>query len=98
MLESRGILTAGTPLEVVPAALPADFDSRDQRAFRARVGNPRSPQSLVWELDGRSYSPTDLICKLWREHGVAALRPSYYSHLRVIGHTRSLWEEAQDCE
>jgi hypothetical protein len=96
LLESRGLLTAGTALEVVSAALPADFAFRDQRAFRARVGNPQSPRSLVWELDGQSYSVTKLTCKLWVEHGVAPPGDSNYATWRVIGHSRSLWEEAQD--
>jgi hypothetical protein len=96
VLAERGVLAPGTELEVVPEALPPDAASRDPRAFRARVGDPRSPRrSLVWELDGRNYSPTELTCKLWGDHGVASVGPSYYSHWRVVGGTRSLWEEAQ---
>jgi hypothetical protein len=96
MLAGRGIVAAGTPLEVVPEALPADSASHDPRAFRARVADPASPRrSLVWELDGRPYSPTELTCKLRREYGVAALGPSYYSHWRVVGRGSSLWEESR---
>ncbi len=96
VLTDAGLLAPGTPLEVVPAALPPDAASRDPRTFRARVGDPSSPRrSLVWELDGEAYSPTALTCKLWVEYGVAAPGPSYYGHWRVVGRERSLWEEAQ---
>jgi hypothetical protein len=95
-LAAQGLLAPGTVLEVVPKALPPDAASRDARAYRARVGDPASPRgSLVWELDGRPYSPTELTCRLWREFGVAGLGPSYYSHWRVVGRERSLWEEWQ---
>ena len=95
-LAARGLLSPGTDLEVVPAALPADAASRDARAYRARVGDPASPRrSLVWEFDGQPYSPTELTCRLWREFGVVSLGPSYYSHWRVVGRERSLWEEWQ---
>jgi hypothetical protein len=97
ILSTKGIVSEGTALEVMPIALPPDASARDPRAFRARVGDPTHPRrSLVWELDGRPYSPTELTCKLWGEYGVTSLRPSYYSHWRVVGRTRSLWDEAQD--
>jgi hypothetical protein len=95
-LADMGLLSSGTWLEVVPAALPADAATRDARAFRARVGEPGSPRrSLVWELDGQPYSPTELTCRLWREYGVVSVGPSYYSHWRVVGCERSLWEDWQ---
>jgi hypothetical protein len=91
------LLGAGTVLEVVPEALPPDAADRDPRAFRARVANPESPRRpLVWELDGKTYSPTELTCRLWREHGVASLGTSYYSHWRVAGRGQSLWAEWQE--
>ena len=96
MLGGKGIVAMGTPLEIVPAALPPDASSLDPRAFRASVADPMSPRrSLRWELDGQSYSPTELTCKLWRDYGVASLGPSYYSHWRIVGHELSLWDEAQ---
>jgi hypothetical protein len=98
VLAERGYLAAGALLEVVPSSLPPDAASRDPRAFRARVGEPASPRrSLIWELDGRAYSPTELTCKLAREYGVGdrAAEPSYYSHWRVVGAARSLWDEAR---
>lgn len=55
MLAARGIVTAGTALEVVPSARPSDADSRDPRADRSRVADPSSRRrSLVWELDARA--------------------------------------------
>jgi hypothetical protein len=95
-LAEQGLLQPGTPLEVVPRALPPDAAARDGRAYRARVGDPSSPRrSLVWELDGQAYSPTELTCLLWREFGVASLGESYYSHWRVLGREQSLWDEWQ---
>jgi hypothetical protein len=98
VLAERGYLTVGTLLEVVPSSRPADAASRDPRAFRARVGDPFSPRrSLVWELDGLPYSPTELTCRLSREYGVGdrSAEPSYYAHWRVIGTELSLWDEVQ---
>jgi hypothetical protein len=96
MLAGKGIVRAGTPLEVVPAALPSDSASRDPRAFRASVADPMSPRRpLLWELDGQTYSPTELTCKLWREYGVSSLGPSYFSHWRVVGRQLSLWDESR---
>jgi hypothetical protein len=96
VLADRGVLATGTALEVLPELLPADATSRDSRAYRARVGDPASPRrSLVWELDGGYYSPTELTCRLWREYGVRSIGPSYYSHWRIAGADRSLWDEAQ---
>jgi hypothetical protein len=99
VLASRGILAPGTAIEILPELLPADAAKRDPRAFRARVGDPASPRrSLVWELDGRHYSPTELTCRLWRDFGVRPAGASYYSHWRIIGATRSLWDEAKHAE
>jgi hypothetical protein len=93
-LAEKGLLSSGTCLELVPAALPADAASRDSRIFRAVVGDPRSPiRSIRWEFDGQLYSPTRLTCLLWVEYGVASLGPSYYCHWRVVGRERSLWDE-----
>jgi hypothetical protein len=96
ILAAKGIIASGTALEVAPDALPPDAASRDPRAFRARVGDPASPRrSLVWEFEGRPYSPTELTCKLWREFGVVSQSPSCYSHWQVVGHIPSLWEESR---
>lgn len=96
MLAGKGILAVGTPLEIVPAALPSGAASLDPRAFRASVTDPMSPRrSLLWDLDGQTYSPTELTCKLWREYGVASLGPSYFSHWRVVGRQLSLWDESR---
>ncbi len=96
ILVTKGIVSAGTALEVIPEALPPDAASRDPRAFRARVSDPNDPRrSLVWEFDGRHYSPTELTCKLWREFGVIPTGSSYYSHWRVVGRNRSLWEDSR---
>ena len=93
-LVEKGILARGMTLEIVPAALPADSASRDPRAYRASVGEPNSPRkSLIWELDGQYYATMNLTCRLWREFGVIYLPPSYYSHWRVVGREKSLWEE-----
>ena len=97
VLAGKGIVQVGTSLEIVPAALPSDAASRDPRAFRARIADPMSPRRpLLWELDGQTYSPTELTCKLWREYGVASLGPSYFSHWRVVGRQPSLWDESRD--
>lgn len=85
-------------LEIMPSSLPPDAVSHDLRAFRARVGDPASPRrSLIWELDGRFYSPTELTCKLFREYGVgdSGAKPSCYAHWRVVGAGRSLWDEVR---
>jgi len=96
VLAGKGIVAVGTPLEIVPAALPPHAASLDPRAFRASVADPMSPRrSLLWELDGQHYSPTELTCRLWREYGLAGLGPSYFSHWRIVGRERSLWDEAQ---
>ena len=96
ILATKGIVAAGTVLEVIPDALPPDAASRDPRAFRARVNDPASARgSLVWEFDGKPYSPTELTCKLWREFGLVATGPSYNSHWRIAGRNRSLWDESR---
>lgn len=99
VLAERGYLAADTPLEIVPTSLPRDAASRDPRVFRARVGDPASPRrSLVWDLDGKPYSPTELTCKLFREYGVGdpGAESSYYAHWRVVGASRSLWDESRE--
>ena len=96
VLADRGTLAAGTPLEILPELLPADAPSRDPRAFRARVGDPKSPRRpLIWDLDGQHYSPTELTCRLWREYDVHPIGTSYYSHWRIVGANWSLWDEAK---
>jgi hypothetical protein len=96
VLAGKGLLAVGTPLEVMPAALPPGAASLDPRAFRATVADPmRRRRSLLWVLDGQAYSPTELTCKLWREYGVASLGPSYFSHWRVVGRQLSLWDESR---
>jgi hypothetical protein len=93
-LTRRGCLLVGDRLEIVPAALPPDFASRDPRAFRATIADPTSQRkSLSWEFDGAQYSATELTCRLWREFGVAPLSTSYWSHWRVVGRELSLWDE-----
>lgn len=97
MLAGKGIVQIGTPLEIVPAALPADAASRNPHAFRASVADPMSPRRpILWALDGQTYSPTELTCKLWREYGVLSLGPSYFSHWRVVGRHLSLWDESRN--
>jgi hypothetical protein len=97
VLSARGIPSVDTTLEVMPEALPANAFTRDPRAFQTRVADPASHRrSLIWDLDGQPYSPTELTCKLWREFGVTSLGPSYYSHWRIVGRERSLWDEASD--
>jgi hypothetical protein len=96
LLASKGILAVGTPLEVVPAALPRDAASLDPRAFRARVADPLSPRrSLLWELDGQLYSPTKLNNRLFRDFGVETPATSHFSNWRVVGREVSLWEESR---
>jgi hypothetical protein len=96
ILADCGYLSAGTALEVTPSSLPADVMFRDPRAFRAVVGDPTHPKSLIWEFDGQAYSPTELTCRLSREFGVRDRSvSSYYGYWRVIGETRTLWEEAK---
>jgi hypothetical protein len=96
LLAGKGIVRVGTLPEIVPAALPPDAASRDPRAFRASVADPLSPRRpFIWELDGQTYSPTELTCRLWREHGVSSLGPSYFSHWRVVGRQLNLWDESR---
>ena len=96
VLADRGVVWSGTALEILPELLPADVSSCDPRAFRARVGEPAKPRrALVWDLDGQHYSATDLTCRLWREYGVRPIGSSYYSHWRIVGGTRSLWDEVK---
>jgi len=102
-LAVRGLLGPGTALEVVPRALPRDFEKRDGRAFRARVADPSDPRrSLVWELDGKAYSPTELTSRLWVHYDVLGYPmshyPSYYSYWRIVGHELSLWDESKALE
>ena len=93
-LADAGLLVEGTHLEIVPAALPPDAIAHDPRAFRASVGDPTKPRrAMIWELDGQPYSATDLTCRLWHEYAVNCLKPSYFSHWRVVGREQSLWED-----
>jgi hypothetical protein len=97
-LARKGLLGPGTALEVVPRALPADASQRDSRAYLARVADPSAARAaLIWELDGQSYSPTQLTTRLWVHYGVhgepMSRYPSYYSYWRIVGHELSLWDE-----
>lgn len=96
VLAGKGLVQVGTPLEIVPAALPANAASRNPQAFRAKVADPMSSRRpMFWALDGQVYSPTELTCKLWREYGVLSVGPSYFSHWRVVGRDVSLWDESR---
>src|SRR5262249_5725616 len=101
ILASKGIVSIGTLLEIVPDALPPDALppdalSHDPRVFQARVIDPAiRRRSLVWEFDGQPYSPTELTCRLWGDYKVISVGPSYYSHWRVVGRGPSLWEESR---
>ena len=96
VLADNGVVQRGTVIEVIPEALPADADAQDPRVFRARVENTSGlRESVVWEFDGQPYSLTELTNRLWDEFGVACLEHYIFKHWRVVGHSATMWEEAE---
>lgn len=95
-LVRKGAIQAGTEIEVVPEARPPDGAQRPANVFRARVGNPELRESIIWNQDNQPYSLSNLSNKLSREQGFKWFVSNTFKHWRVVGHERSMWDEAEE--
>ncbi|HLL02073.1 MAG TPA: hypothetical protein VK539_15890 [Myxococcaceae bacterium] len=95
VLERHGVISAGTEIEIVPEALPKDGVQRDPKTFRATIGDLRSRSSVVWQLDGKPYSASKLTHLLRDEHGMTWLLNNIFTHWRVAGESKSMWDHAE---
>jgi hypothetical protein len=92
-LQRHGLLAEGTQIEVMPDAISDEGGPHDPKVFRARIGNPTSQKSVIWDFDGNAYSLTELSCKL-EQHGLWWVRPKTFELWRIVGRSESMWEEA----
>lgn len=96
MLARHGLLKEGMEIEVVPKALPADGKPRDAKLFRARIADPMSRKaSVVWCMNEKQYSLTQLTIALWDKHDMEWLANNITIHWRVVGQSESLWDLAE---
>ncbi|MFF0550917.1 AIPR family protein [Streptomyces sp. NPDC004311] len=75
VLVDKGILRNGEPLTLssgypLEAAALRDWLAEDQRRSRATWANHRT-KPILWAADGKQYSPTGLIKRMWEEAGWA---------------------------
>lgn len=95
VLVRSGAVQTGTEIEVVPDARPDDAASRAVTVFRARVGDPNVRDSIIWIHDNNNYSLSNLTAKLSSEHGLQSLANNTFMHWRIVGHSSSMWDEAE---
>ncbi|HWQ69067.1 MAG TPA: hypothetical protein VN494_03775 [Patescibacteria group bacterium] len=95
VLARHGLIAAGSEIEVVPEALPSDASTKDGRIFRATIADLTSRESVVWQYDGKTYSPTALTKRLAAEHGLTWLANNIFIHWRVVGSAESMWDKAE---
>jgi hypothetical protein len=95
ILARTGAVQTGSEIEVVPEALPPDASNRGPNVFRARVGDLDVRDSIIWLHDGKPYSLSALSNKLMREHGFRWVRSNTFYHWRIVGHAKSMWDEAE---
>lgn len=95
VLARHGLISAGSEIEVVPEALPSDASTKDGRIFRATIADLTSRESVVWQYDGKTYSPTALTKRLAAEHGLTWLANNIFIHWRVVGSAESMWDKAE---
>ncbi len=94
-LARHGIIAAGTEIEVVPKALPPSSNTTDPRIFKATIGDLASRESVIWQYDGKHYSPTALTRHLAAEHGLVWLANNIFIHWQVAGSSESMWDKAE---
>jgi hypothetical protein len=95
ILARTGAIQSGSEIEVVPEALPSDAATRGPNIFRARIGDLEVRDSIIWLHDGKPYSLSALSNKLMSEHGFKWVRSNTFYHWRIIGHPKSMWDEAE---
>jgi hypothetical protein len=95
VLQRHGVIQAGTEIEVVPQAPPADGPQQGHNAFRASIGDLSVRASIIWLHDNNAYSLTQLTSILAQDHGLTWFGTKTAVHWRVAGHSVSLWEEAE---
>jgi len=64
VLQRRGLIVEGTPIELLPDAILPDSRNQDPKVFQAHFKNLRSKKSVIWEYDSNAYSLTELSTKL----------------------------------
>ena len=94
-LARHGLIANGSNLEIIPEALPSDAATRDPRTYLATVSDLTVRESIVWQLDGKAYSPTALTKRLAAEHGMSWLANNIFMHWRIAGTNESMWDKAE---
>jgi formylglycine-generating enzyme required for sulfatase activity/serine/threonine protein kinase len=94
VLHRHHVLDTGTAIMTMPDVVTDDGQVRDQRLFRARIGNLGVKKSIIWEFDENAYSLTELSCKL-EQHGLTWVRPKTFELWQVVGQTESMWDQAE---
>ena len=93
ILARHDIIREGSEIEIIPEARP--LDAGDQQRFRAQIGDLSRRQSVVWLHDNNAYSLTKLTVKLESDCGVRWVDGKTAGNWRLVGHTLTLWEEAE---
>jgi serine/threonine protein kinase len=101
VLQRHGLLSEGTPIEpmpdsieLIPNAIAEIGPENAPKVFQARMGNPNTKKSIIWEYDGNAYSLTELSCKL-EQYGLWWIRPKTFELWRIVGQTESMWDQAE---
>lgn len=94
-LARHGVIAPGTEIEIVPKALPTNASASDSRIFKATIGDLAIRESVIWQFDGKRYSPTALTRHLAAEHGLVWLANNIFIHWRVVGSSESMWDNAE---
>ena len=76
-------------------ALPPSSNTTDPRIFKATIGDLASRESVIWQYDGKHYSPTALTRHLAAEHGLVWLANNIFIHWQVAGSSESMWDKAE---
>jgi hypothetical protein len=97
VLFRHGRIRAGAVIEPLPQALPPDGVYSDPTRFRVQIVNPPN-REVVWLADGKKYSSLSSLTQLLSaEHGLRRFKARCFALWRIIGHTDSMWDEAEQC-
>jgi hypothetical protein len=95
VLARHNVIQEGSEIEVIPEARPENADELDPKIFRARIEDVYRRKSVVWLHDDTAYALTNLTCKLEAEHGVQWVDGKTAGNWRIVGHTDTIWDEAE---
>lgn len=93
VLFRHGNIQAGTEIEPMPQALPADGSDYDPKLFRVRLSNPPG-RDVVWLKDNKTYTLSKLSNILY-EYGLQWFKKRTFELWRIVGEEESLWDKAE---